>query len=108
MPDNDLDAYLDPAPRNPRERAYSVASRIGIAPEIAADYLKLTQVESGPNINVRDSAKGAKGFGQVMPDRPGGTTRTVGGQRYDLTDPDQNIEVGLRYFSEGVADKIGR
>src|ERR1051326_8883512 len=108
MPDNDLDAYLDPAPRNPRERVYSVASRIGIAPEIADDYLKLTQVESGHNINVRDSARGAKGFGQVMPETPRGTTRTVGGQRYNLTDPDQNIEVGLRYFSEGGADPVAR
>lgn len=108
MPDG-LDDYLDPPkPRGPRERVHSIASRSGISPDIADDYLKLTRIESGHNVNVRDSSKGAQGFGQVMPDRPGGTTRTVGGRKYNLRNPDENIEAGIRYFAEGGSDPVAR
>lgn len=106
MPPNDLDAYLDPP--NPRQRVHSIAARAEIPPEIADDYLKLTKIESGHNVNVRDSSKGAQGFGQVMPDRRGGTTRTVGGRKYNLRDPNQNVEAGLRYFQEGGDDPVAR
>lgn len=110
MPDNDLDAYLNPltAPRSPRERVHSIASRIGLDPSIADDYLRLTRIESGQNINVRDSPKGAKGFGQVMPDRPGLSTRTIGNRRYNLRDPDENVEAGLRLFQAGGSDPVAR
>lgn len=109
MPDT-LDAYLNPpaAPRSPRERVHSIAAQVGIDPAIADDYLKLTRVESGHNVKVRDSQKGAQGFGQVMPDSRGGTTRTVSGRKFNLRDPDQNIEAGLRYFNEGGSDPVAR
>lgn len=108
MPDS-LDAYLDPpSPRNPRDRVHSIASKIGLSPDIADDYYKLTNVESGHNVNVRNSSKGAQGFGQVMPDVKGGTTRTVGGRKYNLRDPDQNITAGLSYFAEGGSDPVAR
>src|SRR5689334_18484921 len=103
MPD---DPYL--VPRDPADVVHSIASRAGLSPDIADDYLRTTQVESGHNVNVRNSSKGAVGFGQVMPDVKGGTVRTIGGRRYDLRDPDQNIEAGLRYFAEGGDDPVAR
>lgn len=106
MPDS-LDAYLDP-PANPRQRVHSIASKIGVSLDIADDYLKVAQLESGHNVNVRDSSKGAQGFGQVMPDARGGSTRTIGGRRYNLRNPDENVEAGLRLFSAGGSDPIGR
>lgn len=106
MPPDLYDALFEPA--NPRERVHRVASRAGISPDIADDYLRTTKVESGHNINVRNSSKGAIGFGQVMPDVKGGTTRTVNGRSFNLQDPDQNIEAGLRYFAEGGSDPVGR
>ncbi len=89
-------------------RVLSIAQSHGIAPAIAEDYLKLTKVESGQNINVGNSPKGARGFGQVMPDVPGGRYRTIGGQKYDLLDPSQNMAAGLSYFNEGGSDPVGR
>lgn len=106
MPDNPYDALFSPA--NPRERVHGIASKIGISPDIADDYLKITKVESGHNINVGNSAKGAQGFGQVMPDRPGLSVRTISGRRYNLQNPDENVEAGLRLFSAGGDDPVGR
>src|ERR1041385_7749495 len=103
MPD---DPYL--VPRDPADVVHSIASRAGLSPDLADDYLRTTQVESGHNVNVQNSSKGAIGFGQVMPDVKGGTVRTIGGRRYDLRDPDQNIEAGLRYFAEGGSDPVAR
>lgn len=103
---NEYDALF--APTDPRDRVHRIASASNISPDIADDYLRLTKIESGHNVNVRDSSKGAKGFGQVMPDVRGGSTRTVGGRRYNLKDPSQNIEAGLRYFNEGGSDPVGR
>jgi len=93
---------------NPRTRVHSIASKAGLPPDIADDYLRLTKIESGHNTNVRDSSKGAQGFGQVMPDVKGGTTRTVGGKRYNLRNADENIEAGIRYFAEGGNDPVAR
>ena len=109
MPD-EYDLLLDSVlpKKNPRERVHSIASKVGLSPDIADDYLKLTNVESGHNINVRDNSKGAKGFGQVMPDVKGGSTRTVGGRRYNLKNPDENIEAGIKYFAEGGNDPVAR
>lgn len=106
MPD-ELENYLNPSP-SPRIRVHSIASRIGIDPAIADDYLRVTNIESGHNVNVRDSAKGAQGFGQVMPDSRGGSTRTISGRRYNLRNPDENIEAGLKLFSAGGSDPVGR
>jgi len=114
MPDDPNDILSGGlVPRTPRsidpsERVRQIASRAQISPDVADDYLKTTQVESGHNVNVRDSSKGAQGFGQVMPDRPGGTIRTVGGRQYNLRNPDENIEAGLRYFNEGGPDPVSR
>lgn len=111
MPDdpNDiLSGGLVPRSADPADRVRRIATQSNIAPDVAEDYLKTTQVESGHNVNVRDSSKGAQGFGQVMPDVRGGTTRTVGGRRYNLRNPDENIEAGLRYFAEGGDDPVAR
>jgi hypothetical protein len=106
---NDIPTFDDwVKTRTPRERVLGVARSEQIPDDIAEDYLKVTKIESGHNVNVRSSSKGARGFGQVMPDKPGGNTRTVGGRQYDLRDPDQNITAGLRYFSEGGADPVAR
>jgi len=106
MPDDPLADLFDPV--DPSERVRRIAQRAQIAPDIADDYLKTTQIESGHNVNVRASSKGALGFGQVMPDVKGGSVRTVGGRQYNLKNPDENIEAGLRYFAEGGADPTSR
>jgi len=108
MPDNPYDAIVAAASPDPSERVRRIATRAQISPEIADDYLKTTQIESGHNVHVRDSPKGAQGFGQVMPDVKGGSTRTVGGRKYNLRNPDENIEAGLRYFAEGGSDPVAR
>jgi hypothetical protein len=114
MPSPDTDPYFTPDPSptrrslDPSERVRQIALRANIPPDIAEDYLKTTKIESGHNINVGASSKGALGFGQVMPDQKGGSVRTVGGRQYNLKDPDQNIEAGLRYFAEGGPDPTGR
>lgn len=100
------DPYL--IPRRPADTVRSVAEREGVSPDIADDYLALTKIESGHNVNVRDSSKGAQGFGQVMPDRRGGSTRTIGKRVYNLRNPAENIAAGLSYFAEGGSDPVGR
>lgn len=107
-PDEYADLIRGIVGRDPQERVRRIARQSNIPDDIAEDYLSTTKVESGHNVNVRDSPKGAQGFGQVMPDAPGGTTRTVGGRKYNLRDPDQNIEAGLRYFAEGGNDPVRR
>lgn len=49
---------------------------------------------------VLTSPAGALGLFQVMPDVPGGTTRTVGGQSYDLTQERTNTQAGLAILQE--------
>lgn len=104
MPEGD--PYL--VPLDPATKVRVIAQQSNVPADVADDYLKLTKVESSQNVNVRNSAKGARGFGQVMPDVPGGKIRTVGGKQYDLTDPSQNIEAGLKYFHEGGSDPVAR
>ncbi len=106
MPDDPLN--LDAGLLGPADNVHRIAKSSGIAPDIADDYLKLAQIESGQRQSVRSSSKGALGFGQVMPDVKGGKIRTVGDKQYDLTNEDQNIEAGLRYFNEGGDDPVGR
>lgn len=106
MPNDDLN--LDAGLESPQDRVRRIGRRVKVPDDITKDYLSTTKVESGHNVNVRDSPKGAKGFGQVMPDVKGGTTRTVGGRRYNLRDPEENIEAGLRYFAEGGNDPVRR
>lgn len=113
MPDDDLlTGLVEEPPKRRRssslDRVRDIARTENIPDDIAEDYLRLTKIESGHNINVRDSHKGAQGFGQVMPDRPGGSTRTVGGRQFNLRNPDENIAAGLNYFAEGGSDPIGR
>lgn len=102
----ETDPYL--VPKNPVDIVHSVAMQSDIPADVADDYLRLTKIESGQNVNVRNSGKGARGFGQVMPDVKGGTVRTVGGRKYDLTNPAENVEAGLRYFHEGGPDPVAR
>lgn len=124
MPNDPLDSLSDlfvtPKPSDPIARVHAAASRVNVSPEVADDYLNLTgKVESGNRHYNRGGGvlmgpptrrTGAKAFGmgQVMADRPGGHTRTVGGKVYDLNDPDQNAEAGVRYFAEGGADPVRR
>lgn len=110
MPDIPLfdDWVRSITPRSPRERVHKIAAQVDIPADLADDYLRVARVESGHRTDVRDSPKGAKGFGQVMPDRPGATTRTVDGRRYDLRNPDENVEAGLRLFQAGGSDPVAR
>jgi hypothetical protein len=108
-----------PADDDPISRVHRVASRINIPSDIAEDWLKLTGgIESGnrqyaPSGSVltgpptKQTGIRARGFGQVVPD-PGTTTRRIGNKVFDLNDPDQNIEAGLRLFAAGGPDPIGR
>ncbi len=57
--------------------------------------------ESSWKANVRDSVQGAKGLLQVMPDNPGGDTRTIGKKTYNLSNLNDNIEAGLQYLKQG-------
>lgn len=100
------DPYL--APLDPATKVHNIAQQSSVSPDVADDYLKVAHIESGQKQGVRVSPKGARGFGQVMPDVKGGTVRTVGNQKYDLTDEAQNIEAGLRYFNEGGDDPVAR
>lgn len=105
---------------DPRERVLRIARKHKISDDIADDYLKLTGGAESGNRQYNASGgvlrgpktkkTGAKayGLGQVMGDSPGSHIRTVGGHRYDLRDPDQNMEAGLRYFHEGGDDPVGR
>nr|AUN37464.1 hypothetical protein [uncultured bacterium] len=104
---------------DPITRTHNIAQRIGIPAHIADDWLKVTggiesgnrQYDASGNVLLGPptrSGSRAIGMGQVMPDAPGTPYRTVGGQRYDLRDPDQNIEAGLRYFAEGGEDPVAR
>jgi hypothetical protein len=47
------------------------------------------------------SGSNAVGKWQVMPDKPGGRYRTIGGRQFDLYDEGQNDEAGRAYLSEG-------
>ena len=49
---------------------------------------------------VLTSPAGALGLFQVMPDVAGGTTRTVGGQSYDLTQQATNTQAGLAILQQ--------
>lgn len=120
--DDILAGGLVPTPDmdDPASRVRRTAARLNIPPDIADDYLNVTgKVESGnrqygaggrvlQGPPTRRTGARALGMGQVMPDAPGGTTRTIHGQRYDLNDIDQNIEAGLRLFAAGGPDPVGR
>src|SRR6185369_967112 len=108
MPDEYADLIRGVVGRDPSERLKRIARQAQIPDDVADDYLKTTQIESGHNVNVRDSSKGARGFGQVMPDVKGGTVRTIGSRKYNLRNPDENMEAGLRYFAEGGNDPVAR
>lgn len=114
---------LVPSPEtasDPVTRVRRTAQRLNISPDIADDYLNLTgKVESGNRQFTASGAvltgpptrrTGAKalGMGQVMPDAKGGTTRTIAGRTYNLADPDENVEAGLKLFAAGGADPVGR
>src|SRR5437899_1594624 len=108
MDDDPKDPYL--APLDPATKVHNIAQQVGVSPDIADDYLKVTGgIESGnshynQNGQVKRSPAGALGFGQVMPDQKGRTTRMVNGRAYNLLDESQNIEAGLRLFNNGGDD----
>jgi hypothetical protein len=112
MPDDDLLSGIIelPSPRrsaDPRTKVHSIASRIGLSPDLADDFLKVTGgIESGNQHydrrgRVKRSPAGALGFSQVLP----ATAKQYGLDPYN---EDQNIEAGLRYFSEGGDDPVAR
>lgn len=118
QPDDDDEAYrlaTTPPIRRPRGNNAGVdiirraGERAKVAPEIIDDYLHVTGgIESGNDPNVKTSIQGARGIGQVMPDRGQRTVRTINGRAYDLTNPDENAEAGVRLFAAGGADPVGR
>lgn len=97
----------------PRERAYAAAARAGLPRDLADDFLNVTGgIESGNrhrnSIGVviespPDPKTGEKavGFSQIKPS-------TIKPYGLDPYDEDQNIEGGLRYFSEGGDDPVAR
>lgn len=113
MPDGlaDIKDLLD---NSPRTRVHRIAEEEGIDPSLADDFLKVTGgIESGNRHyakkgKVLRSPAGAWGFGQVMPDQKGGTTRTINGRKFNLLDEDDNIRAGLTYFSQGGSDPVAR
>jgi hypothetical protein len=100
------DPYL--RPNSPLDTLRNIGRQAGIPDDVVEDYSKVTRVESGHNPLAGTSPRGAKGFGQLTPDKPGLSYKTVGGRRYDITDPVQNMEGGLRYFHEGGTDPVAR
>lgn len=94
------------APNPVRDKVFQKADEIGVPRDLVN---RLVGRESGwshtdASGRIKRSPKNAMGLFQVVPDR--GTLRTVGGRQYDLRDPDQNTEAGLRYLKEGL-DKSG-
>jgi hypothetical protein len=67
-------------------------------------YDRKGRVKLGPP--TRTGAR-AVGKWQVMPDAPGGRTRTVGGQVFDLYNEAQNDAAGRAYLSEGYRKAKG-
>src|SRR5215831_3953338 len=104
----DDDLNLNAGLESSTDQVRRIARSQNIPDDVADDYLKVANVESGRNISVRPSPKGALGYGQVMPDTRGGHVRTINGTQYDLRDPEQNITAGLTYFNQGGSDPVGR
>lgn len=83
----------------------TTAKSIGMSQIIADLGTKIAYAESrgrqfDDKGNVIKSEDGALGMMQVMPDKEGGTTRTLAGKVWDLTDPVQNVKAGLIYLAE--------
>lgn len=112
MPDDPLGEALEAV--DPSTKFHRIAREEGLDPSLADDYAKVTGgIESGNRHRTRSggilrSPAGALGIGQVMPDKKGGTTRTIGGHTYDLTNEDDNLRAGMRYFAEGGDDPVAR
>ena len=110
-PDNLYDALFEPA--NPRERVHRVASRFGIDPNIAEDFTKVVNLESGASHYdragrvkrgpVTRSGDRAIGATQIMPK----TAKAVD-PSLDPFKEDDNYALGLRYFAQGGADPTER
>jgi hypothetical protein len=89
----------------------NTAATMGLSTQIANFATRIAEAESGghqlgrnpegdPNAISRSSTR-ALGMMQVEPDdRASGTTKTVGGQTYDLTDPVQNVKAGLAMLAD--------
>src|ERR1044071_5816751 len=90
MPDNDLDSYLDPAPRrrNYDDLIQKHAARTGLDPNLVR---AVVGQESGGNPRAV-SPKGALGIGQLMP----ATAKRFGVT--DPFDPEQNIRGATDYL----------
>lgn len=109
----------------------NTAASLGLGRDIANFATRLAQIESGgkqtggagsiagPNEPTTSSTR-ALGMMQVEPDdRARGTTKTIGGQSYDLTDATQNVKASLLMIAESyrkhngdlkevAADYVGR
>lgn len=100
---------------------HRAAQRHGINSTVADDYLKVTggiesgnrqytdtgDVLTGPATKLGSNWR-ARGMGQVMPDQPGGMTRTINKRTFNLADPDENAEAGLLLFNAGGQDPVAR
>lgn len=114
-----VDAAAPPSEHDPVSLVHSVAQKRNIPADVADDYLKLTkgaesgnrQFNAGGGVLTGPATKSgghALGMGQVMPDQPGGHVRTIGSERFDLRDAEQNAAAGLAYFHAGGPDPIAR
>lgn len=92
----------------------AAAKKHKLPDDVADDYLQVTgKIESGnqhydKSGKVKESYAGALGGGQLTPDKPGGRTKRVVDQVYDLSDPAQNAEAGVRYFNSFGDDPVAR
>lgn len=105
--------YKESVNFGPRERTYAAAARAGLSRDLADDFLNVTGgIESGNrhrnSIGVvlesppdPKTGERAVGFSQIKPS-------TIKPYGLDPYDEDQNIEGGLRYFSEGGDDPVAR
>ena len=57
----------------------------------------IINVESGFDVDAK-SSKGAVGLMQVMPSTAEEVSGKIGLERFDLTDPNDNIKIGTHYF----------
>lgn len=92
----------------------STAASLGLSAEVGAFGQKIAAVETagghqygiGKGVGADEVSRSptrALGMMQVEPDdRARGTTRTIDGKSYDLTDPVQNVKAGLLILAENL------
>lgn len=81
----------------------AAAQKAGVPPALLA---ALIQQESGGSMMAASGA-GAIGYGQLVPDTPGGKYKTIGGKKYNIYDPAQNLAGAAAYLAGGLTSYGG-